>query len=291
MTRLDPDWLDKQYNNRARIPEHPMIFERWARASALARDSMSRRLDVAYGAGPDETLDVFPTTRADAPVLVFIHGGWWRALDKQDFSFVAPAFVHAGAMVVVPNYSLCPRVGIDDIALQMTRALAWTWRNAALYGGDPRRIVVAGHSAGGHLAAMLLCCDWRAVGKDLPPDVVGKALSISGVFDLEPLRQTPFLQPDLKLTPAAVRRLSPAGFPPPRGTLYAVAGANESEEFHRHVALIQERWGQRKVPVAEALAGLHHLDVLHDLVDRATRLNALARDLLGLEVANESDYG
>ena len=109
MARLDPAWLDRQYNNRARIPEHPMIFERWARASALARDSMSRRLDLAYGPGPDETLDLFPTTRADAPVLVFIHGGWWRALDKRDQSFVAPAFVHAGAMVVVPNYSLFPK--------------------------------------------------------------------------------------------------------------------------------------------------------------------------------------
>jgi arylformamidase len=290
MARLDPAWLDRQYNNRARIPEHPMIFERWARASALARDSMSRRLDVAYGPGPDETLDVFPTTRADAPVLVFIHGGWWRALDKRDHSFVAPAFVHAGAMVVVPNYSLCPKVSIEDIALQMTRALAWTWRNARLYGGDPRRIVVAGHSAGAHLAAMLLCCDWSAVGKDLPPDLVNKALAISGVFDLEPLRQTPFLQPDLKLTPQSVRRLSPVHFPPPQGTLHAVAGADESEEFLRHIALIRERWGERAVPVSESLPGLHHLDVLHDLVDAPTRLHGLARELLGLDLANANDY-
>lgn len=291
MDRPDPAWLDRQYNNRARIPEHPMIFERWAKASALARDSMSRRLDVAYGSGPDETLDVFPTPKAGAaPVLVFIHGGWWRALDKRDHSFVAPAFVQAGAMVVVPNYSLCPKVGIEDIALQMTRALAWTWRHAPLYGGDPRRIVVAGHSAGAHLAAMLLCCDWPAVGRDLPRDLVGKALAISGVYDLEPLRQTPFLQPDLRLTPASVRRLSPAYFPPPRGTLHAVAGADESEEFHRQMALVRERWGARAVPVAESLPGLHHLDVMRELVDAPTRLHGLARQLLGLDPVDANDY-
>jgi arylformamidase len=291
MDRPDAAWLERQYDNRARIPEHPMIFERWARASALARENLSRRIDVAYGPGPDERLDLFPTPAADAPVLVFLHGGWWRSLDKSDHSFIAPAFVQAGAMVVVPNYSLCPKVGIEQIALQMTRALAWTWRHAALYGGDPARIVVAGHSAGGHLAAMLVCCDWPAVGRDLPPDLVCKALAISGVFDLEPLRQTPFLQADLRLTPASARRLSPAGYPAPqRGTLYAVAGADESEEFHRHLALIRQRWGQRAVPVSEALPGLDHLDVLHDLVDAPTRLHRLARELLGLGPADANNY-
>jgi len=280
MARHDSAWLDSQYNNRARVPEHAVIFESWTRASELSRDSMSRRLDVAYGSGPAETLDIFPTTAANAPVLVFIHGGWWRALDKREQSFVAPAFVSAGAMVVVPNYELCPTVGIEDIALQMTRALAWTWRHAALYGGDPKRIVVAGHSAGGHLAAMMLSCDWKAVAPDLPKDLVRRALSISGVFDLEPLRHTNFLQPDLKLTPASVRRLSPVGFPAPRGTLYAVAGAEESEEFLRQNTLIQQRWGRKVVPVCEALTGLNHFNVLHDLVDPGERLHALARELL-----------
>jgi len=290
MPRLDPDWLDHQYNSRARVPEHPQIFGRWAQASALARDGLSRRIDVAYGEGPNETLDIFPTTAANAPVLVFIHGGWWRAFDKRDLSFVAPAFVHAGAMVVVPNYALCPMVRIEDIALQMVRALAWTWRHAALYGGDPRRIVVAGHSAGGHLAAMLLSCDWKKVAADLPADLVAQALSISGVFDLEPLRQTPFLQGDLQLTPASVQHLSPAYFPAPAGTLTAVAGGDESEEFLRQNQLIRARWGARAVPVCEALPGVNHLTVMHDLVDPGTRLYALACQLLGLAAPDENDY-
>lgn len=282
MPKQDTAWFDGQYNNRARVPEHVQILEKWTQASRLSRDSMSRRIDVAYGTGPAEKLDVFPTTAANAPVLVFIHGGWWGTLDKRDQSFVAPAFVNAGAMVVVPNYDLCPKVGIGDIALQMTQALAWTWRNAALYGGDTKRIVVAGHSAGGHLAAMMLSCDWKAVGRDLPKDLVRKALSISGVFDLEPLRKTSFLQPDLRLTPTLVRQWSPAGFPAPRGTLYAVAGADESEEFLRQNALIQERWGRKTVPVNEALPGLNHFSVLHDLVEPNERLCKLAKELLGV---------
>lgn len=280
MPRLDPAWLDAQYNNRARIPEHPQIFERWARASALTREQASRRLDLRYGDGPNELLDVFPAPRDEAPVLVYIHGGYWRALDKSDQSFIAASFVHEGVMVVLPNYALCPAVTIETIALQCAAAVAWTFRHAALYGGDPSRIVVAGHSAGGHLAAMLLACDWKRLGRDLPADVVKAALSISGLFDLEPIRRTPFLQPDLRLTPASVRRLSPAGFAPPRrGVLAAVVGADETDEFRRQNRLIREAWGAKVVPVCEEIPKTNHLTVLHDLADPHGRTHRIALDL------------
>jgi len=289
MTSPSTDWLDAQYNNRARIPEHAQIFERWATASALAREASGCVLDLPYGASSSETLDVFPSDQAGAPVLVFIHGGWWRSLDKRDHSFVAPAFTQAGAMVVVPNYALCPVVSIETIALQMTQALAWTFRNAARYGGDPRRIVVAGHSAGGHLAALLLCCRWRDVAPDLPAQLVSSALSISGLFDLEPLRRTPYLQTDLRLTRASVARLSPARFPAPSGAtaarLFATMGALESEEFLRQNQLIREAWGERVVPICETVPNTHHLDVMHALVDPRARLHGLALDLLGLTPA------
>jgi arylformamidase len=177
MQQLDPQWLDGQYNNRARVADYARFLERWTQASALSRERLSRRLDVRYGPGPAETLDVFPTHRAGAPVFVFIHGGYWRALDKSDVSFIAPSFVADGAMVVVPNYALCPAVTIDTIALQLTRAIEWVWRHAALYGGDPKRIVVAGHSAGGHLAALLLACRWQQVAADLPPRLPARCRS------------------------------------------------------------------------------------------------------------------
>jgi arylformamidase len=291
MTRLDPAWLDTQYNARARVPEHPQILERWARASERVRAGMTSVLDVRYGEGPNETLDVFPAAQRGSPVFVFIHGGWWRALDKNEHSFVAASLVAAGAMVVLPNYSLCPGtpdqpVGIETIALQMVRSLAWVYRNAALYGGRPGRIVVAGHSAGAHLAAMLLCCDWHDVAADLPARVVHSALAISGVFDLEPIRQTPFLQTDLRLTPESVARLSPAGFRKPAGRLYAAVGADESEEFVRQNQLIQQAWGAGTVPVCETIAQANHFTVLHDLADPDGRLHQHALALLDLTRVN-----
>jgi arylformamidase len=283
MSRSDTAWLEVQYNNRARVPEHPAILKRWALASARVRAASACVVDLPYGPGPGETLDLFTTTRPRAPVLVFVHGGWWRSLDKRDHSFIAAPFTQAGALVVVPNYALCPVVTIETIAWQTARAIAWVHRHAARHGGDPARIVVAGHSAGGHLAAMLLACRWRDVASDLPDDVVGAALSISGLFDLEPLRRTPSLQYDLRLTRASVRRLSPAGFAPPRGPLFAAVGAAESEEFLRQNLLIRQRWGTRTVPVCEAITGCDHFTVLDALADPRARLHRLALQLLEIE--------
>jgi arylformamidase len=257
------------------------VFERGARAAAAARAGARCELDIVYGDGPNETLDVFPAARAGAPVLVFVHGGYWRSLDKADFSFVAPSFVADGAMVVVPNYALCPAVTIEQISLQMAAAVAWTWRHAARFGGDPSRIALAGHSAGGHLVAMLLSCRWKEVGDDLPAQPLTGGLSISGLYDLEPVRHTPFLKADLRLTPAAVARLSPAFFPRPRGApLFAVAGGDESEEFIRQNRLIRDVWGPTAVPVCETLPGTNHFTVLADLADPAGRLHDLALRLL-----------
>jgi arylformamidase len=279
-------WLEAQYNNRARIPEHPAIFEYWKQASLAARDRLACVLDQPYGDGPNETLDVFGLGAVGAPtkpLLVFIHGGWWRSLDKADHSFVAPAFVEAGAVVVVPNYALCPQVTIGDIAGQMARALVFIRQQAARWGADAQRVVVAGHSAGGHLAAMLLCCDWPRVAAGVPQAWLRGAVSLSGVFDLAPLRATPFLQADLRLSASDVRALSPAGFPAPRsGRLAAFVGAQESEEFLRQNRLIQRRWSSAVVQVEAALAGHHHLSILADLAEPGGRSHAVVRDWLGL---------
>jgi len=285
-SRHDPAWLETQYNNRARVPDHPAVLERWAQASALARRESQPLLDVAYGSGAGETLDIFLPSRpvaGGAPVLVFIHGGYWRGLDKADHSFVAPAFNAQGVLVVVPNYALCPAVTVEHIALQMASMLAWVWRNVARHGGDPSRIALAGHSAGGHLATMLLTCRWKEVAPDLPPQPAAGALSISGLYDLEPLRHTPFLQGDLKLTPSSVARLSPAFFARPKGPkLYATVGLDESDEFLRQNRLIRDVWGPTAVPVCETIAGANHFTVLNGLADPAGRLHELALRLLGL---------
>lgn len=282
MRRHSPAWSDDQYNNRARIPEHPAILQHWFDASAQARASLHGVLDVAYGDDPSERLDIFPAATRSAPVLVYIHGGYWRALDKRDQSFVAPPFVEAGAMVVMTNHALCPAVSVEYIVRQLVQALAWVHRHAAIYGGDSSRIVVAGHSAGGHLATMLLACNWRSVAPDLPSDLVSAALSISGVYELESLRHAPFLAADLKLTLASARRLSPALMPAPRGRLVALVGGDESEEFRRQRDLIAGSWGPEVVPACEPVAGCNHMNVLNELATANSRVQRWGLTLLGL---------
>ncbi len=282
MTRRSGAWLDHQYNNRGRIPEHPSILQGWFDRSAAARERLDAQLDLPYGSGPGETLDVFLPKAAAAPVLVYIHGGYWRALDKRDQSFVAPPFVEAGAMVVLPNHALCPAVSVEHIVLQIARAVAWVHANAAAHGGDPARIVVAGHSAGGHLATMMLCCRWPALAAGLPERVAQSALSVSGVFELEPLRHAPFLAGDLALTAESAHRLSPVFMPRPAAPLVAVVGAEESEEFIRQHRRLARAWGRRGVPVCETVPGRHHMNVLHELAEPSARVHRLALWLLGL---------
>ena len=298
-TKVSPAWLDSMYNNRVLVPDFSHHMAAWTRHSIDARQAPGCQLDIPYGLGEGETLDVFrsavdsgsgrlASSEGKAPVLVFLHGGYWRSLDKSDHSFVAPAFTQAGACVVVPNYALCPGtdmhpVTVPHISLQMVKALVWVWRNIDQYGGDPSRITVAGHSAGGHLAAMMLACVWRAHSSDLPADLVGNAMSISGLHELESIRRTPFLQKDLRLTPQDACKSSPAWMPAPRqGLLNSVCGGNESAEFLRQNRLIQQRWGRTVVPVCEALPGLNHFSIPDALVEPGSRLHGLTRELLGL---------
>ena len=285
-----PEWLDAQYNNRARVPQAMEHLQRWAVQSADARAQLAAtgqaELDVPYMADPhlaaaSQTLDIFtPPAHVSPPpggwpVLVFIHGGYWRALDKADHSFLAPTWVNAlagkGAVVVIPNYALCPAVSVSTITAQMQQAVAWVWRNIPKHGGNPQRITVAGHSAGGHLVGMLLATSvarWQGLGVAAEVATgtvpVQHGVSISGLFDLEPIRQTPFLA-DLGLTPEEAQAQSPVRHPHVGGVLTAVVGVDESGEFLRQNTLLQQAWGEAVVPVAEVLPGLNHFSVLEEL--------------------------
>jgi arylformamidase len=280
---LDAHYLDAQYNNRLRVPD---FLERhvklWESRSAHTRASHPCTLSLPYGGGgPTQTLDVFPADGSNRPVMVFIHGGYWRSLDKADFSFVASAFTREGVCVVVPNYSLCPQVSMKQLVLEQVQALAWVYRNIRQHGGDPARITVLGHSAGGHLAAMLIACQWQRVAPDLPANLVRNAMSVSGLHDLAPIQKSPYLQTDLCLTNDEVQQCSPAYFPAPAGKLYAVCGADESDEFLRQNQLIQTAWGEHTVPVREAMLGCNHFSVLEALCESGQRCHGLAMELLG----------
>jgi len=275
------EWLDKMYNNRQLVPNFAQYFSAWQSDSEKVRLNQHPILDVPYGKGNKESLDLFPCKTPHSPIIVFIHGGYWRSLDKADHSFIAPTFNHMGASVVVPNYDLCPNVTIPQIAMQMVKCLAWVYKNIKHWGGDPRQIHVVGHSAGGHLAAMLMACNWSQYDADLPSDLIKNALSISGLFDLMPLTKTPFLRDSLKLSDADATRCSPALFPAPRsGKLISVAGEQESAEFIRQNRLIQQAWGEHRVPVCEELPGQNHFSILSALITPHHRLNELAQSLL-----------
>jgi arylformamidase len=277
----DIQWLERMYNNRQRVPDHGDYFARWAAESALVRRSLPCQLDVRYGDGAGETLDAFAAARPRSPIVVFIHGGYWKAMDKSQHSFVVPALRDLGAAVVVPNYALAPKVGIPDITLQMVRAVAWSWRHARTLGGDARRIVVMGHSAGGQLAAMMLACAWNRFEPALPPRLVRAALGISGLYDLQPLLHTPSLQEVLRLTPRQVQAASPARLPAPaHGRLISAVGGDESSEYLRLNRLIQQAWGRERVPVAAVLPGLNHFSILDALATPRSRLHRLAAGLL-----------
>lgn len=297
MSSLTPEAISRAYNNRLLVPHFQDILRLWDSESALARRALDERRrghwSLSYGPRPLNTLDLIEADPAavpagqGAPILFVIHGGYWRMLDKSAQTFVAPAWSARGAMVVIPNYTLAPAVSLEDISLEVAQALAWVWLNARRFGGDPSRIVVAGHSAGGHLTAMALSVDGdrlgRAMGQRLPRQLSKRGLAISGLFDLAPLVHCEWLMPDIRLTAPSIQRLSPAGWKAPQGCgLMAVAGELESSEFHRQNEVIRAAWGAQAVPVVEQIAGRNHFDILLDLMEPNSRLSQLAAAQLGL---------
>ena len=273
------EFYENQYNARAGIPDHPQIFARWAEQSATVRQQHRCQLDLAYGAASAERLDFFPCDQADAPLLVFIHGGWWRSLDKSDFSFITPAFTQCGVHVAITNYTLAPAASIEQITLQQVAAVAWLYQQADTLGFNRQRIVLAGHSAGAHLAAMLMTTLWPKVAPDLPADLVKGGILLSGLYDLAPIQHAAFVNVDLQLTPARIARLSPARLPQSHLTpFFTAAGALESSEFQRQNKLIGKVWshahgGDVLLPTA------NHLTICDALAEPSHRLCQVAQTL------------
>jgi len=213
----------------------------YADRSRDARARLRCELDIAYGPTRDESLDVFPADRPGAPVFVFIHGGYWRAFSSKDFSCVATGLQASGITTVVVNYALCPKVAIDEITRQCRAAVAWTLRHIAAHGGDPQRVAVGGHSAGGHLAAMCLETRWDD-DYGLARDPIAAAVLVSGLYDLAPLRHS-YLQPSLRLDDGMIERNSPLFAIRPCATpLLVTWGGDESAEFARQSTSFHDAW-------------------------------------------------
>jgi arylformamidase len=251
---------EAEYDNRARVPDWETITARWSVDADRFLANAGWTLDIPYGQGAREKMDIFGD--GEGPVLMFIHGGYWRSRDRKDFSHLAAGPAAHGLTVALPSYDLCPQVRIGTIVGQVRQAAATLYRR---YG---RRLAVAGHSAGGHLAAAVLATDWTALAPDLPDGMVTGGYAISGLFDLTPMLSTS-LNADLRLDAAQVHALSPVGWPAPVGlTLDAVVGGDESSEFLRQSRIITDAWRLGgAVTRYEAVPGANHFTVIAPLAD------------------------
>jgi arylformamidase len=280
--------LDAEYSLCA-IPDLESVFARRIAASQAARASLRHHRQLRYGTRPGETCDVFPSVRAfegGAPVLIYIHGGFWRANDAATFSYVAEGFAPQGALVIVIDYDLMPAVGLRDIIHECETALQWAHGHAREFGGDPNRIFVSGNSAGGHLAAMLADRRWPQ-RRDLPSDVVKGAIAVSGIYDLAPLTSTS-MQEDFRFTPADIEAMSPLRLLPHEAApLLLAVGEDETRTFRNETHKYAEACRNHGLSIREmTVPNTNHITVVldafaqpgHELNKATLRMMGLAED-------------
>lgn len=283
---MDRDEIDYQLNLRGRWPEHTESIALWQRESAAVRGRLAGHLDLSYGPSAGQTLDIFPASgpgpgpgsgpgRGAAPLLAFIHGGYWQGLDKDDFSYLAPPFVESGIAFASLNYDLAPAVTIGEIVGQIRRAFAWLAAKGADYGIDPARIYVVGHSAGGHLAAMMMASDL------IPADLIKGGCCVSGVYELEPLRLS-YQQEVLRIDEETVRTMSPLRcLPAQAGPLICAVGSIETDEFLRQQDEFVNAWraGGLEARVVD-LPERQHFTAIDALSEPEHPLFAAVKDLI-----------
>lgn len=257
------------YNNRAHVPAFPQIMAQWEKDGAAYLDAMVKHgrteLDVRYGTTNRQIVDLFYADKdapKDAPWAVFIHGGYWRALSPKEHSHLAHGLTECGVNVAMAGYDLSPQATLAEIIDEMRADMLFLWKRFG------QRLMVYGHSAGGHLTACMMATDWKSLDPNAPADLVPVGYAISGVFDLTPLVHTD-MNADYKLDEASARASSPLFWPAPKGsTLDVVVGAAELPEFLRQSKAMADKWGAEGVKVRyEAVPDKHHFNVIADLAD------------------------
>jgi arylformamidase len=270
----DTAYLDSLYNNRAAVPDFQDYLDRWTEKSEITRRSMNDRLemDVPYGDDIMETMDVFLPSGESKALMMFIHGGYWRSLDKAQHAFIAAPYVDAGVAVASINYSLCPAVSMEHIVRQVIAAGVFLYRNASDFDIPRKRIYVAGHSAGGHLTAMALACLWPQVAPGLPQKLFQGGLSISGLYDLRVLTRVPSINDDLCMSADSARMLSPALMTPATGTPLSIAvGGQEIGGFKDQHRIIAQAW-PRDIGADIPCPADNHFSILDTFADPGSEL-------------------
>ncbi|MGI9491246.1 MAG: alpha/beta hydrolase [Geminicoccaceae bacterium] len=267
---LSADELEKQYNLRAGRPDYEVtVIPDWTARSEKAREQLSSRLDIRYGNGEKQKLDLFSCGDPKAPLLVYIHGGYWQRGDKSIYSFLAVPFTERGVNVAVIGYDLCPSVTITRISEEVREALAYLWRHAGDLGINRERITVMGHSAGGHLTEMMMGTKWPAFGADLPGSMIQSGIPVSPLSLLEPVRLTSIndgVQMDAEEAAAESPMLN--HLPVTDAPLLLVVGGKETAEFHRQARMYQDTFAtaERRIDLY-VVPDVDHFDEVNVLAD------------------------
>jgi arylformamidase len=277
---IDPAF-EALYNNSALVPDSKKSIDLWEKKSQEARENSECVLGVSYGDSPRQYIDFFPSVEKNAPVLVFVHGGYWQRMDPSFSSFIAPALCGLGFCVAIVGYDLCPDVRVGDITAQIQNACAYVYDHTGDYGIDSNKIYVAGHSAGGHLTAEMMATDWRSVREDLPNDLVKGGLSISGVFDLVPLINTS-INEAVGLNDDLAQKNSPMlKKPVSKGPLILVVGADESQGFHDQSDRLQDAWSENLDKISRIdIASTNHFTIMNEFGNSESMMIKIAASLL-----------
>jgi arylformamidase len=280
-SQLSDAEINRQFMPRLAVPDHEAWLAAHAELSVTARRTLHCHLDIAYGDTALQRLDIFPAARGPAPVLVYFHGGYWRALDKSTYSFLALSLAPAGIATVLVNYDLCPAVTLDDIVGQSMASLAWVYRNGAAYGCDPQRLYVSGNSAGAHLAAMALAQVWNARG--LPANLIKGACCITGIYDLAPVLRID-ANAEIRLEPDMVARNSPLSLPlPAKPPVIVAVGGDETplwiKQSTDYAAMLRGHGVSTELMI---IPGAHHFSVTCSLADPEGALPKAIRRQIGV---------
>jgi len=276
-----PDEMEYQYNPRESVPEYPELAKVRAAQAKTVRDTSKSWLNVPYGDSPREQLDIYAAAPPTGPVLVYIHGGYWRSGSKEDNCNFVPTFTRRSATVVLVEYDLCPNVTVTDIVRQTRAAVAWVYKNITHYGGDPSRLFIFGHSAGGHLAAMALANDWTQQG--MPKDCIKGAIATSGVYDLDMVMRIS-VQEQVHMTPEIAKLNSPLQNPPRVKCPLVVAVGSAEPKGWQQMSADYYNYVEQQGMNAEFLVvpGANHYTMSEKLLDTSNLLTQAIIKQMGI---------
>jgi arylformamidase len=280
----DQESLDNQYNTRLHVPEFADYFKRWEQLSKETEQKLQGIKDVPYGDLQRERLDIYPSVQPGSKTLVFIHGGYWQTLDKSLFRFIANGFHSYGVTTVLVTYPLAPEVSIGQIVSSCRKAIQWLYGNLLAFNGDPGQIYVTGHSAGGHLAAMLMTMDWKAFGPHLPTNILKGVCAVSGLFNLEPIQHS-YLNSVLKIDTETTKYYSPIRLEPISACQLIVAvGEVETAEFKDQSKEFYSSWKNKGTDIQLLkLPGHNHYSIAEAIMDTQSSLHKALRELMKVE--------